>query len=357
MRTIRRSRTHRLDAFTLIELLVVIAIIAILVALLLPAVQQAREAARRAQCKNNLKQLGIALHNYEEIFKTLPPGETYSNVPGGRLSGFVGMLPFLDQAGAYDEWEKTGRNRRPWEDNYSVWRMQLPGLLCPSDSPNTASRRTGRTSYVFSRGDSSWDHNQWAGNGGRGLRGMFTGFGDNPNDSNHGGCMTFAMVSDGLSNTIAMSERIQAKSGSRRLDDGIVIRSAGGNLRNNPALGAKNRLNAAGDECRDNTYSNWSGERWADGAPAFTGCTTVLGPNQGCFVQGGWDGEDGIFEPSSKHTGGIHALMGDGGVHFISENIDTGNTAARVPTGGGKSPYGVWGALGSRAGNDIVGPF
>ncbi|MDA1251618.1 MAG: DUF1559 domain-containing protein [Planctomycetota bacterium] len=345
-----RSQAHRLDAFTLIELLVVIAIIAILVALLLPAVQQAREAARRAQCKNNLKQLGLALHNYEEVHKMLPPGQTRT---GGRdfyrrVSGFVHILPYMDQAPMFDEIDRTQFARVPWDQGYAPWTTNLDGLACPSDSRTSAMGRIGKTNYMFSRGDTSWDHNQWAGNGGRGLRGLFTG---------QGYCITFAQCSDGLSSTIMMSERIQGKSGGTRVLDGVTGRSAGGaRVRNNPARCLTERINATTKVVT--SAASWGGGRWADGAPAFTGCTTVLGPNAGSFIQGGWDGEDGIFEPTSHHTGGVHCLMGDGAVHFISENIDTGNTAARVPTNESTpSPYGVWGRLGSRAGNEVVGPF
>lgn len=105
MRSRRRSR-----GFTLIELLVVIAIIAVLIALLLPAVQQAREAARRSQCKNNLKQFGLAMHNYHDTFSTFPMGHDCftDRLPSGttwtrRLSFFQGLLPYIDQAPLYNQ--------------------------------------------------------------------------------------------------------------------------------------------------------------------------------------------------------------------------------------------------------------
>jgi prepilin-type N-terminal cleavage/methylation domain-containing protein len=352
MRRTRRSQTHRLDAFTLIELLVVIAIIAILVALLLPAVQQAREAARRAQCKNNLKQLGLALHNYEEIHKNLPPGETRT---GGRdefrrVSAIAHLLPFMDETPLYDEIRRTQFARVPWDQGYAPWRANLDGMACPSDSRTSAGGRIGKTNYMFSRGDTSWDHNQWAGNGGRGMRGLFTG---------QGYCITFAQCTDGLSNTIAMSERVQGQTGGKFVEDGVTGRSAsGGRVRSNPARCLTERINATTKQV--SSPASWGGTRWVDGAPAFTGCTTILGPNTGSFIQGGWDGEDGIFEPTSKHAGGIHALMGDGAVKFINEGIDTGDTTRPVPnhtSTTNPSPYGLWGALGSRSGSEVVGPF
>jgi hypothetical protein len=107
------------------------------------------------------------------------------------------------------------------------------------------------------------------------------------------------------------------------------------------------------------------GLAWPDGAPAYTGCTTVLGPNTASCTQDGWDGDDGIYEPSSNHVGGVHVLMGDGAVRFISNNINTGNTTLPPPDApnasgnaiGGPSPYGVWGALGSKAGAEVIGDF
>lgn len=114
------------------------------------------------------------------------------------------------------------------------------------------------------------------------------------------------------------------------------------------------------------SVGSWGGTRWADGAPAFTGCTTILGPGKGNFLNNTWDGSDGIFEPDSRHTGGVHVMMGDGSVRFISENIDTGNSSCAVPDAAtnqmncpgqvrmGPSPYGVWGALGSAAAGDLA---
>lgn len=200
----RRSR-----GFTLIELLVVIAIIAVLIALLLPAVQQAREAARRTQCKNNLKQLGLALHNYHDTFNTFTPRATGSDCPGGSggncqwKSGFVGLLPFFEQAPLFQKIAAGGQMENgntyppggptPWDGGYPPWRQQLTMLVCPSDvSPSQSSFGIGVTNYMFSVGDSirfgHWERT------GRGLFPQVRGtrFGD---------------ITDGTSNTIAMGER------------------------------------------------------------------------------------------------------------------------------------------------------
>ena len=99
----------------------------------------------------------------------------------------------------------------------------------------------------------------------------------------------------------------------------------------------------------------WTGLRWTDGAPASTGHTTILGPNKSSCTDGG-DDRDGIFEPSSLHTGGVHVLLGDGTVRFVSDNIDTGNPTLGSPLTG-VSPYGIWGSLGSVNGGEVVNEF
>ena len=385
-------RGRRRSAFTLIELLVVIAIIAILIALLLPAVQQAREAARRTQCRNNLHNLGLALHNYHDVYNMLPFGESHSE-PGTignrfrRHSGYVPLLPYIDQApmanliAAGGPPAHTGNTTNyapaggtevvPWDGGYRPFITPIPLIMCPSDTVTREGGAIGKTNYMFSRGDSAWDHNQWGGNGSRGLRGMFTGLGDNHQDGNNGNCVNFRDVRDGQSNTIAMSERVQAVAGQLIMNGGTK-RNVGSTFRNqNPSLCLLEIDPNNRQQYDNNDVGAWGGTRWADGAPAFTGHTTVLGPNSVSCTQGGWDGEDGIYEPFSRHEGGVHCLMADGAVRFISEAIDTGRTTCPAPDANGNSgatlcpnqvwfgpsPYGVWGALGSIAGNDTVGDF
>ncbi len=129
-------------------------------------------------------------------------------------------------------------------------------------------------------------------------------------------------------------------------------------------------VNASGERQYTGSAGPYGGRRWPDGAPAFTGMTTSLGPNVGTFQHSNWDGADGIWEPSSRHPGGVHVLLGDGAVRFINDSIDTGNTACPGPasTPGrpgtcanfsrfGISPFGVWGALGSMGGNEKLTEF
>jgi hypothetical protein len=298
----------------------------------------------------------LALHNYHDTHNGLPAGEY--NTGGGqgarRHSGFVGLLPFIEQQPLYSQISGDGFMNVPWDGNYQPFRTNIPGFNCPSDStPEIVGGSIGKTNYMFSRGDSTWDHNQWAGNGGRGLRGMFTGQG-----GAYQGTRSFADVTDGLSNSIMMSERTKAVPGVEILDGGTV-RNLGSTFRNNNP--AECLAQTAGNKYVNTDLGRWAGHRWPDGAPAFTGCTTVLGPNTASCTQGGWDGEDGIYEPMSRHTGGVHCAFGDGAVRFISDSIDTGNRSAPPPDapGGtfGPSPYGVWGSLGSINGGDVVGEY
>ncbi len=363
----------RKRGFTLIELLVVIAIIAILIALLLPAVQQAREAARRTQCRNNLKQLGIALYNYHDTFNLFPMASGNAGGPGGRRhSSFVGLLPYIDQAPLFNLIGGGGTAASvngttnyfsdsfvPWDNNHRANVAKLPALLCPSDGDSSVSGGTGRTNYVTNRGDTIWDHcPQWNGNGGRGLRGMFVG------GQGVSGTRAVRDVTDGLSNTLAMSEIIKTKSdGATLLREGAATMTYDqGTLRANPSI-ALTQVGAGGVVSGTNGTGNRRGTRWTDAAPLFTGFTTILGPNKVTAPSNGGDDRDGIFEPSSLHTGGVHTLMGDGAVRFISDNINAGNATLTNPPGGGSgapsgpSVYGVWGALGSISGGESTAEF
>jgi type II secretory pathway pseudopilin PulG len=347
----------------LIELLVVIAIIAVLVALLLPAVQQAREAARRSQCKNNLKQLGLAIHNYHDASSCIPMGSGNNGGPGGeRQSALVGMLPYIDQAPLYNLAEGggtaasvnggtnyNGSSWVPWDTNHRAVVTKIPLVLCPSDDANSATPPTWGCSYRFSRGDTTWDHcSQWNGNGGR-NRGMFVG------GTGNSGVRNFASVTDGLSNTVAMSERIMVKGGANSVRSGAIAKTPAQSVYVSNPGACLAQVNGQG--IYTVTVGVFGGNRWADGQSTFTGFTTVVGPNKpSCTDPNGSDQNDGVMDPTSLHTGGAHVLMGDGAVRFISDNINTGNVSLPTVTSG-PSPYGVWGALGSIRGGDLVGEF
>ncbi len=344
-----RSLSRR--AFTLVELLVVIAIIGILIALLLPAVQAAREAARRSQCTNHLKQLGLALHNYHDTFGcfTFRQGGTTqgsSDYNWGRRSGFVGLLPFMEQAPLYQKISgaltENGTTYHawgpaPWDGNYTPWKAQVPTLLCPSDPRGTkGSSDTGRTNYRFCMGDTINDNTGSSNN-----RGLFA----------YISVSRFRDVTDGTSNTLAMSERGIGSGAGQKILSGVATGIA--SVDTNPTL-CLNTRGSNGEYKSGVSTRDGSGTRWCDGVPLYTGFTTVLAPNApSCMYDTNWDGNWGIFSPTSYHPGGVNGVMADGAVRFFSETINAGNPAASQVTSG-VSPYGVWGALGTKAGGEVV---
>jgi len=349
--------SRRRIAFTLVELLVVIAIIGILVALLLPAIQAAREAARRTQCTNNLKQLGIAMHNYHDTYKILPfrqcgtASGTWNN--GGRLGGFVVMLPFMEQAPLYDiivgggaSTHTGGTNNYPpfgpvpWDGGYIPWITRIQALCCPSDPgqqliiPNNGIQPSN---YCFSTGDvavqSDWLE----------TRGPFGGY-TRP-------CFNFGVIIDGLSNTIAFSERSTGV-GSTTIKGGLWTNLGGIAGSTQQPINCMTKRDGT-MYVSGGTYANWAGKRWCDGATAFTHFNTILPPNGPTCVDGAWDGHAMFAPPTSYHPGGVLGTMCDGSVTFFDESINTGNLAVacnRYLTG--PSPYGVWGSLGSKDGGE-----
>ncbi len=345
--------------FTLVELLVVIAIIGILVAMLLPAVHKARETARRARCANHMKQVGLALLNYNTSHKAFVfgrGGTTGSSDPAslfyhnnGYASGWIPLLPYIDQMVLYSQisgsYESGGYLFRPygsapWLRGYPPWLIQVSTLLCPSDgrARKKARHDFGRTSYMFCRGDSILD------NHGPAVRGVFGAF----------TATKIAAIRDGTSNTLLVSERVVCTNDSTalRIKGGVIGNVAGMNL--NPTLCLATRwpdgMLAPGPK------HNSTGMRWCDGRPLVSGFTTVLPPNAPSCLAGNRDWEWGIWSASSKHLGGVNGLMADGSVRFIQETINSGNPSL-PETETGMSPYGVWGALGSKSGSEVIGNF
>jgi len=287
--------------FTLIELLVVIAIIAVLVALLLPAVQQAREAARRSQCKNNLKQMGLGLHNYLETSLTFPPGGTMCNPCIPKYSGISGhnwqasILPYLEQVNIYNSLNFTvtgGFNKLPSVDpkHESVITNILPVYICPSST--TASLFDDSAEYnLFIQGAV-----QYVGISGNSVSVATNGtFYKNSKT-------TIAKLLDGTSNTLVVGEYSGLAQSAGVLQP-VVSFLAG------PAPRWANNV-------------GWYGASYDTGSAGQTQCTgyksIVYAPNAYYVGNGATYDTQSL---KSQHPGGVHALMGDGAVRFISQNI------------------------------------
>jgi prepilin-type processing-associated H-X9-DG protein len=325
-------------------------------------------------CLNQIKQIALALHNYHDAHKTLPAGRTGPYGPYSitankdRFSTFIGLLPFYEQQALYQRFTgediataNGGTAIEPQKDSglppEHPCAQQIKMLLCPSDTGNTKSAdESGRTNYRFCDGDRAV-HSGWAG-----ARGAF-----GANIFNDIGCIT-----DGTSNTLIISERCFAKTG-REIKHGTAINIGTTVFASPPATG--NVIAGGAKACLDlgdsstNEYDPeplvtvWpdAGRSYVDGFPWATGFSAVLPPNSPSCSNfsggsGSGSGASSIMAPSSRHSGGVNAAMADGSGKFISQTIDAGNNmAAALKEDPGKhSPYGVWGAIGSRNGKESV---
>ncbi|QDT98685.1 DUF1559 domain-containing protein [Gimesia aquarii] len=293
--TIRRG-------FTLIELLVVIAIIAILIALLLPAVQQARESARRSTCKNNLKQIGLALHNYHDSHSIFPAGRSYTDssfsapqLYGSHMCSTM-LLPFLDQAPLYNQFNfQLAFYQAP---NSALTQQKIVVFICPSNPQDEGQNWTGAGGPNDSWG-SHYHPVAHSGRDGNPARDGQDAVGFNKDGMFfRNSKIRFRDITDGSSNTLAFAETVGNKLGSHQLFTWGAFGGGG--------IGVRSGINT-----NFPSLSGWS-----------------------------WNGDD-FTGPASHHTGGCHFLMGDGAVRFISENIDLGTLQD----------------LTTRAGGEVVGEF
>jgi prepilin-type N-terminal cleavage/methylation domain-containing protein len=359
--SIRSSRF----GFTLVELLVVIAIIGVLIALLLPAVQAAREAARRMQCSNKLKQLTLAVHTYADTQNTLPAalgdaiGSLNAGIQAGRWSGLIALLPNIEQTALYDRVMSENVYMTSWsaceltaaQGGKNNPRAAQPDVfICPSNGigskPEAA---TGYTCYRFNAGDNPGQFNLDPQ-----IRGPF----------GYRAWRPISAITDGLSNTLSFSEKAvdefngtsknvkrQVATYTTAADGGF----SGGYLSDRTicvgsAIRGEYQYGVGG---MTNGFSFYFGWHWFGTHWYHVGFNTTLPPNSpSCYIRA--NNYNALFSATSFHPGGVNVSLLDGSGKFVSETIDSGTEIA-FPTPSAPSdasPFGIWGAMGSRDGGE-----
>ncbi|MDO4558065.1 MAG: DUF1559 domain-containing protein [Planctomycetia bacterium] len=379
---------ERRRGFTLVELLVVIAIIGILIALLLPAVQAAREAARRSQCSSQMRQLGIAAHNFadakagalpdacfikDECLNYQKKYKTSDYQWRDRLSYVNAILPFIEQTQLYalvlqtqDEGQPySPPPAYPWTTDETVtlnngtvvdnpFVKEISTLNCPSDAnaKSSSASLTGTCNYHANRGDVWTEWNDWEARGPMG-RGDYS-----PS--------SLAGVVDGTSNTVLFAEVAASNpsSADRRVISGLAVGMTGAH--NAKPIECSSRRGTGGmltGDINPNTGTSGKSRRWPDAITTYTQMYTILPPNAPSCAANyeSWM----MITASSNHSGGVNVTMCDGSVRFVSDSVDAGDPSyspgdydSTVTDNerkySGTSIYGVWGAIGSKNGNETV---
>ncbi|MDR0520774.1 MAG: DUF1559 domain-containing protein, partial [Planctomycetaceae bacterium] len=335
-----------------------IAIIGMLIALLLPAIQVAREAARKMQCGNNMKQVTLGTHNFNSTYGMLPPG-TSDALPKGnkihsnyaRLSSLFFILPFTEQAARYDACitalnggntindpqttSATGANLVIWQ---TAWQPNIFLFLCPSEGNANTGKGTnspGRNNIMFCAGDFP---PYWRGN----FRGLFFNINEESGEGR-----VLEEVTDGMSNTIAVSEAAITDMTGNGVNDGPIRGGIRINLNTGSFPGNDSQKNMS--ECLNTTNDRKNyiktnkgirndlvGKMWGKGYVGTTMFTTILPPNSPSCTRGNTvalaNNTNGrmVVSATSNHTAGVNAGLGDGSVRFISDAVDTGTLDAGI---------------------------
>jgi prepilin-type N-terminal cleavage/methylation domain-containing protein/prepilin-type processing-associated H-X9-DG protein len=342
---------RRRSAFTLIELLVVIAIIAILIGLLLPAVQKVREAAARTQCQNSLKQIGLALHNFEGVYKHFPfgKGPAYPGHPGyARWSVHSQILPFIEQNNLYKTLDFSLPPNTPGmagpvvnfmpaytnpggQNANCSWEVQL--FLCPSDPMEPSATWPGGNNYMGCIGTMAMCDNSEASPStldttDLGLKGVFYYLSK----------VKIAMIVDGTSNTALFSEHLRGGGEPNP-------RTAMFMMPNQATLDSTYTTCNGLNPLTATPLSYWQGASWAMGEMCCTLYNHVSTPNTntcaGLGFAGGMKNMAMSVPPTSGHTGGVNLLLGDGSVRFVYDAIDLA----------------TWRALGTRGNGEVLGDY
>ena len=347
--------------FTLIELLVVIAVIAVLIALLLPAVQQAREAARRTQCKNNLKQLGLGALNYESTYAVFPMGDCTRNYGSGEIpqaTVHCYLLPFIEQANLYNELNFLAQiNAASTAAAKDAKVKIIPAFHCPSDSNPQVNNVAGAnilsesSNYMQCLGSISTHAGVYltAGTGSTAGTPITAGSNLQPETQLHGiffrnsGTKT-RDITDGMSNTALMAE---IKTGPNNTSSLLTVPA--GDPKDFTVATASSNVWSGNDQlfppsdCENRATKAWAyrGLEWYRALMVATYYNHTLPPNapfRDCIASNLYQGH---FAARSYHIGGVNCVLADGSIRFVSNNVDTN----------------VWRAVGTKANGETVSDY